>query len=477
VLLELLASRLLLPRDAIRAAGEGAYLLAWGVAGVTQLTTLTALRDALLDVIREGGTLADWRDSLEEILASTGWGTTAWHAETIFRTTLASVMESARYLEIAGSPHVDYLVFDAINDDRVRDEHLALDGFYWRKEEFPPEYWPPLGYNCRCSVVPADADELEDLGAREAHGTIVDEDGVPIRADEGFRNAPSVAALSDELRESLLERLAAAGWGEVVPPIVPPVPPLPPTIPPEAPPKLPAPPAPKPKGPKPKAPKPAPAPPPKPKPAKKPKVIPAPTPPPAPEGWRDFADDAHEASRWWSSSTADAVRAGVSGYERAALWEYTGGKCAAINRFLSTGTATTFTREQIEGWVNGIDAAIGRATIAEDVVVYRGTSARWCPLLDDVVIGGPDFDPADLVGKRWHHPAFVSTSASRARSFRGELLVRIRVPAGTPAIYVANVSQYSSELEVLLGRGLRFEVVGATIFNKTKLLLDLEVIP
>ncbi len=87
-LLDLLGSRFLLPSDQLGALGEGAYLLAWSVAGVTELRVLERLRDALLEIMSAGGTVGDWMDSLDQILEDTGWGTTAGHAETIFRTTL-----------------------------------------------------------------------------------------------------------------------------------------------------------------------------------------------------------------------------------------------------------------------------------------------------------------------------------------------------------------------------------------------------
>jgi SPP1 gp7 family putative phage head morphogenesis protein len=146
--LKIFEDRLLLPRETLKEIGEGAYSLAWSVAGVTEFGVLETLRDALSDVIKEGGTLEDWLGSLEDILDSSGWGTSEARAETIFRTTLASVFEADRYDELKGDEFVEFLVFDAINDDRVRPDHLALDGKAWNRDDFPDEYWPPLDYNC-----------------------------------------------------------------------------------------------------------------------------------------------------------------------------------------------------------------------------------------------------------------------------------------------------------------------------------------
>ena len=223
-ILALFRDRLLLPADVVRAAGEGAYNLAWAVAGVTELSVLERLRDAISEIVEGGGTIRDWLDALDDILDDTGWGTTRAHAETIFRTTLASVYEADRHDRIMASPHVQYLVFDAINDDRVRPEHLALDGMAWKKDEFPAEYWAPLDYGCRCTVFPADADELGDLGATEQPpGLARDEDGEMVHAQEGFRAAPSISGLTEQQRQELLDRLALGGW-DVLPPPTPPPP-------------------------------------------------------------------------------------------------------------------------------------------------------------------------------------------------------------------------------------------------------------
>ncbi len=145
-----LAEKLLLPPDQVDAItaelGGGVWDLAWSVATVTDVALLASLRDSLLEILNSGGTLRDWRDMLDEL----GWRSPlgAWHEETIFRTTLGSVMEAERFDQLTDSEFVDYLVFDAVDDDRICEECLALDGKTWSRDEFPGALWPPLHFSC-----------------------------------------------------------------------------------------------------------------------------------------------------------------------------------------------------------------------------------------------------------------------------------------------------------------------------------------
>jgi SPP1 gp7 family putative phage head morphogenesis protein len=204
-----LRSKTLIPADLVdeiaAALGDGLWDLAWSVASVTEFAVLESLRASLAEILEEGGTVRDWLSMLDDL----GWRSPLgeWHERTILRTTLGHVMEAERFDQLAGSDAVDFLVYDAIDDDRVREEHLALDGMAWPRAEFPAELWPPNGYNCRCSVIPADEADLEALDARLQAGP------APLdQVDEGFRAAPSVRGLSTELVQDLAARIRAAGW-------------------------------------------------------------------------------------------------------------------------------------------------------------------------------------------------------------------------------------------------------------------------
>lgn len=212
-----LGEKLLLPPAEIAAIaaelGDGVWDLAWSVATVTDMTLLESLRESLLEIIQSGGTIRDWKAMLDEL----GWRSPlgAWHEDTIFRTTLASVTEAERYDLLTDSEFVDNLVFDAVDDDVICEECLELDGETWPRDEFPGELWPPLHFNCRCSVIPADDSDLKGLGATMHEGPPPLEHVAP-----GFDAPPSVRGLNTIVQQSLVERLHAAGWG-INPPMAP----------------------------------------------------------------------------------------------------------------------------------------------------------------------------------------------------------------------------------------------------------------
>ena len=212
-----LADKLLLPPDQVDAIaaelGDGVWDLAWSVATVADVALLASLRESLLEILNSGGTLRDWRDMLDEL----GWRSPlgAWHEETIFRTTLGSVMEAERFDQLTDSEFVEYLVFDAVDDDRICEECLALDGKTWPRDEFPGALWPPLHFNCRCSVIPADAGDLAGLKADMHQGP------PPLdHVAQGFDAPPSVKGLTTIVQQALVDRLHAAGW-PISPPVAP----------------------------------------------------------------------------------------------------------------------------------------------------------------------------------------------------------------------------------------------------------------
>jgi uncharacterized protein with gpF-like domain len=186
--------------------GAGVWQLAWTVATVTDLAVMEAIRGTFEEIIEGGGTMRDWLSMLDDM----GWRSPlgAWHEETIFRTMLGQVMEGERYGVLTGDPNVEFLIFDAIDDDRVDEECLSLDGQAWPRDEFPGALWPPIHFNCRCSVIPADESDLKDLGASAHFGP------PPLdHVQEGFGSSPSVEGLTETLRATAADALREGGWG------------------------------------------------------------------------------------------------------------------------------------------------------------------------------------------------------------------------------------------------------------------------
>lgn len=100
--------------------------------------------------------------------------------------------------------------------------------------------------------------------------------------------------------------------------------------------------------------------------------------------------------------------------------------------------------------VQEIDRALAGHPVPEDVIVTRGTG------LSHVGVS-----PMEMIGERFEDKAYTSTSlGGPAAAFAGkEAILHLRVPAGTPALYLEKVSAYGGgERELLLGRGVEYTV-------------------
>jgi len=129
-----------------------------------------------------------------------------------------------------------------------------------------------------------------------------------------------------------------------------------------------------------------------------------------------------------------------------------------------------------------IDEALAESRLTRDVVVYRGVPGRT--LFGDRWEG-------DLVGFEWTDAAFQSTSVERevAEGFGfgdssdsfGATVLRVVVPEGTPAIQVQGSGRdrdgLRNEGELLLGRGLRFRVVGEHTEDRGTNLMGIQLAP
>lgn len=192
-------SHVVLTQAELATLGEQAWSVAWTVARAATVEVASAVRDSLAAALQEGMTFAEWRKTIPE-----AWETTRAHMATTFRTTLGSAYEAQRAGDLLYSDVVEFLVFDAINDDRVREEHLALDNKAWPRAQFPPGYWPPLGFNCRCTVYPEDR-----AGMQRYPGDALQQGPVQgFQVHEGFDAPPTFSGLNEACQRSLQEGLA-----------------------------------------------------------------------------------------------------------------------------------------------------------------------------------------------------------------------------------------------------------------------------
>lgn len=163
--------------------------------------------------------------------------------------------------------------------------------------------------------------------------------------------------------------------------------------------------------------------------------------------WRDYADGVDVADR-------EAVRA------------YTGNGYEDINEYLRglTSTVSDSNAAAIARLDRVMDAA---PRVPENLRASRAVGA-------DVFSLTEASDPRMLVGRTFRDDGFLSTALqSDIRSVnRGEVELRLDVPAGTRGLYVSSHDRDDdrslavfgpSENELLLGRGVEYEITGAVV--------------
>jgi SPP1 gp7 family putative phage head morphogenesis protein len=165
---------------------------AFSIAGITSLDTLQAVKDSLDKVITEGGTFGAWK---KQMLESGTLNLPKHRLDNIYRTNLQGSYMAARWDRILLTQATrPYIMYDAINDSRVRPAHLALDGIIRRVDDpFWITHSPPNGYRCRCSIRSLSEHQAK---ARSAPGKGLNnpallEDGTPALPDKGWDYNPS----------------------------------------------------------------------------------------------------------------------------------------------------------------------------------------------------------------------------------------------------------------------------------------------
>ncbi|OOH92194.1 phage head morphogenesis protein [Pasteurellaceae bacterium 15-036681] len=75
--------------------------------------------------------------------------------ETIYRTNMQAAYSAQRYQQMMDNvDNRPYWQYSAVNDSRTRPAHSAMNGLVYRYDDpFWATFYPPNGFNCRCSVI------------------------------------------------------------------------------------------------------------------------------------------------------------------------------------------------------------------------------------------------------------------------------------------------------------------------------------
>lgn len=126
---------------------------AFTVSGLAALDLIQEVIDSLKEALETGETFQEWQKiaiSRPELLELP-----PGRLETIFRTGIQTHYGIGRtQQQRLNKGRRPYLMWDAINDTRVRPAHLAMDGYIAPIDDPIWLKWsPPAGFNCRCTRI------------------------------------------------------------------------------------------------------------------------------------------------------------------------------------------------------------------------------------------------------------------------------------------------------------------------------------
>ncbi len=157
--LAILRKRLEIPLDQLRELStkfEGqAIQVLQGASDVTE----TKLQETLFELTKEGEHVREGVKGLRESFDNLGiTPVNSFQVETIFRTQ-TQMAYSAGQWQTLQDPDIQEILwgykYSTVGDDRVRDEHIGLEGVLLPKEDpFWETHWPPNGWACRCKAIP-----------------------------------------------------------------------------------------------------------------------------------------------------------------------------------------------------------------------------------------------------------------------------------------------------------------------------------
>lgn len=187
---------------------------AWTLSKISDVEQIEQVKQSLVKALAEGKSFREWQQALTpEMLALP-----KHYQETVFRTAVLSSYNGAKRTHFrAHAERRPVLRYIAINDSRTRPAHRALHGLMMPVGD---ARWanlaPPLGFNCRCSLVSLSDKQAKALGytgAPQELPTWEDDHGVQhtATADKGW-SSPERRDLTDYLRQ----KEGRAGLGRAV---------------------------------------------------------------------------------------------------------------------------------------------------------------------------------------------------------------------------------------------------------------------
>lgn len=144
----------------------------------------------------------------------------------------------------------------------------------------------------------------------------------------------------------------------------------------------------------------------------------------------------------------------LTGTQKDAVVSYTGSAYEAMNDYLRANGAYDAS-DRTKQLIKQCQAALKKASLPEDVIVRRGSGYN---MLKELNIDISETNKDKLIGGVVQDLGFLSTSPDPRGGFSSDIEYVIKVPEGSQAMYVAPISQFHNERELLVNCGGKFMV-------------------
>ena len=179
------------------------------VSGYTKAQVLEKFHQELLEAIKNGTTMRDFKNNMNEFLENKGYeGISAFQADNIFRTNVQSAYDAGHYEQLTDPDVMNarpIWLYDAVEDKRTRYSHLLMNNRAFRADNPIWDTWyPPNGFKCRCTVISLSVRQAKAMGIIvENEAPIAGEiDGkfISIFPDPKFAYNPAKIAFKPDLK-------------------------------------------------------------------------------------------------------------------------------------------------------------------------------------------------------------------------------------------------------------------------------------
>jgi len=171
--------------------------LAFTVGNLNKVELVSKVMDDMQKGFEKFESFDQWRDSIEDKFYEQFAEN---HLQTIYRTNMSTAYTNGIIEQSESTGVTTKYAFQAILDDATRENHAACDGIVLGiNDPFWITHTPPLGYNCRCTLIALNEEnEVDSTPKTEINLN-------ETRADRGFGLRPSSleTRLNSEFRDSV----------------------------------------------------------------------------------------------------------------------------------------------------------------------------------------------------------------------------------------------------------------------------------